>query len=179
MDAFAAALSLGARVHPTSILGRALGVGLAFGVAQGVMPLLGWSLGVAFNPVIREWDHWVAFVLLGFMGARMMREGLTTPSEAQVPDRSVAPVSGGALLVVAVATSIDAAVAGVTLPFLGQPVLLACAVIGGITLAMSIVGVLLGKTVGMLAGRRAEVIGGALLIAIGSKILIEHVFYGG
>lgn len=179
MDAFAAALGLGARARAKSIVGRALRVGLAFGAAQAVMPLLGWILGVAFASVIREVDHWVAFVLLGLIGGRMLWEGLANPDQKHDTDESASSPQAGALFVVAIATSIDAAVAGITLPFLDQPVLLACAVIGAITMVMSTVGVLLGKTVGVWTGRRAEVLGGLLLIAIGAKILIEHLFFGG
>lgn len=176
MDAFAAALGQGAAAGSTKIAGRAIRVGLAFGGAQALMPLLGWALGLAFAAVIRDVDHWVAFVLLGFVGVRMMREGLADRGQDASP---ASPDAGRALFIVAIATSIDAAAAGITLPLLGQPVILSCLVIGATTLALSVAGVLLGRTVGLVAGRRGEVIGGSVLIAIGTKILIEHLYFGG
>jgi putative Mn2+ efflux pump MntP len=179
MDAFAAALSQGTAAGATPIAGRAVRVGLAFGAAQALMPLLGWALGFAFAPVIRDVDHWVAFVLLGFVGGRMMREGLANLDRVQDAAMTTSVLGGRALFLMALATSIDAAAAGVTLPLLDQPIIFSCIVIGAITLAMSVAGVLLGRTVGAVAGRRGEVIGGFLLIAIGTKILIEHLFFGG
>jgi manganese efflux pump family protein len=177
MDAFAAALSQGAAAG-APIARRAIRVGLAFGAAQTLMPLLGWTLGLAFASVIRDLDHWVAFVLLGIVGGRMVREGLANHDEVQDPGKA-STAGGRALFIMAIATSIDAAAAGVTLPLLDQPVVFSCVVIGATTLAMSVVGVLLGRTVGAVVGRRAEVIGGFLLVAIGTKILIEHLFFGG
>lgn len=177
MDAFAAALSQGAKAQPAPTVSGALRVGLAFGVAQALMPLSGWALGLAFASVMREVDHWVAFVLLAVIGARMVREGLAAPGGGQDGPTSVA--SGAALFVLAMATSIDAAAAGVTLELLDQPVWVACGVIGAVTLAMASAGVMIGKVAGVLAGRRAEVLGGLLLIGIGIKILIEHLFFGG
>jgi manganese efflux pump family protein len=171
MDAFAAALSHGASARPAPTATNALRVGLAFGVAQALMPLLGWSLGAAFATVISRVDHWIAFVLLAFIGGRMVREGLR---RERPQSNSSSLASGRGLLLMALATSIDAAAAGVTLVLLDQSVLLACATIGGVTLVMSIAGVLLGKRAGTLLGTRAEVVGGLVLIGIGTKILIEH-----
>jgi manganese efflux pump family protein len=173
MDAFAAALSHGAAARSRPGASEALRVGLAFGSAQALMPLLGWALGIAFISIIRDVDHWVAFVLLGLIGGRMVREGLRADNAAS------APRSGKwALLTAAIATSIDAAAAGVTLPVLDQPILLACAVIGAVTLILSTTGVFIGKIAGALIGRRAEVLGGLVLIGIGAKILVEHVYFG-
>jgi putative Mn2+ efflux pump MntP len=176
MDAFAAALGRGAAGRGHAGVAEALRVGLTFGAAQALMPLLGWALGVAFIGVIRDIDHWIAFVLLAFIGARMVRAGLRAADVA-------APADGRAgtwaLVPAALATSIDAAAAGVTLPVLAQPVLLACAVIGAVTCALSTAGVLLGAAAGAFLGRRAEVVGGVVLIGIGAKILIEHLYFGG
>lgn len=177
MDSFAAALSQGASARPAPTARGALRMGLAFGTAQAVMPLLGWSFGMAFASVIRQVDHWVAFVLLGLIGGRMVREGLAAGGQREQQARPLA--SGRALLVLALATSIDAAATGVTLIMLDQHILLACAVIGTITLAMSAVGVLAGKVAGVLIGQRAEVGGGLVLIGLGTKILIEHLFFAG
>lgn len=125
---------------------------------------------------VRFVDHWIAFVLLVIIGGRMVRAGLSEAPDVPAEGGSLA--SGWALLTVAVATSIGAAAAGVTLPLLDQPVLFACAVIGVVTLILSTAGVLFGAVAGTLIGRRAELVGGIVLIGIGTKILIDHLFSG-
>lgn len=181
MDAFAAALCRGATTRAG--VGGALAVGAAFGTAQGVMPLIGWGLGVAFAEVIRSVDHWVAFLLLVGIGGKMLHETLQgddDDGDDGDDDYAPAPVMGGwALLGAAIATSIDAAAAGVTLPLIETPILIACLVIAGVTFLLSTAGVLMGAAVGALAGRWATIAGGVALIGIGIKILIEHLFYGG
>lgn len=178
MDAFAAALSQGAVARPRPRLAGALRVGLAFGLAQGLMPLLGWSLGLAFAPVIRDVDHWIALGLLSLIGGHMVHAGL---SDRQAPavERALPLVRGWPLLAASLATSVDAAAAGVTLSVLDRPVGLVCAVIGLVTLAVSTAGVMIGRIAGAVAGRKAEIAGGLVLIGIGVKIVIEHVYFGG
>lgn len=174
-DAFAAAVSQGAATAGRPRAGHALFVGFAFGLAQGLMPLLGALLGVAFEKAARDLDHWIAFVLLAAIGAHMVREGLD--SDPEVPNaRSTRKWT---VVVAAFATSIDAAAAGVTLPLIDQPVALACAMIGFVTFFMSTAGVYFGALAGSLIGRRAALIGGLLLVGIGTNILIEHLFFGG
>jgi len=170
MDAFAAALCQGAGRPGVR---HAIVVGLAFGVAQGLMPLAGWGLGAAFAGIVRHVDHWIAFALLVFLGLRMAREGL-----AREPDDCAPPLAGWALVGAAIATSVDAAAAGVTLPLLGVPVWLACLVIGSITAALCAAGVLLGALAGARFGRGAAVAGGAALVLLGAKILVDHLFFG-
>lgn len=176
MDAFAAALGQGAAARPKPTASAALRVGLAFGGAQAVMPLVGWSLGLAFQSVIRDVDHWVAFALLTLLGGRMVRTGVVADGQAAGPAQVY---SGWALTAAAVATSIDAAAAGVTIPVLDQPIAVACAVIGGIACLLSVAGVLLGGVCGVLIGRRAEMGGGLVLIGLGCKILVEHLWLDG
>lgn len=172
MDAFAVSVAQGAARRPG--WGGALAIGAAFGVAQGLMPLLGWGLGVAFAGFIREVDHWIAFVLLGLLGAKMLREGLSKE------ETTVAPaLIGWALLGAAIATSIDAAAAGVTLPMLGSPIATACLMIGGVTAALCVAGVMIGAAWGARLGKAAEVLGGVVLIGIGVRVLIGHLFFGG
>lgn len=171
MDAFAAALCQGVG-RPGLV--RALAVGGAFGAAQGLMPLAGWGLGIAFAGVISELDHWIALALLGFLGVRMIREGLARGADDCAPT-----LSGPALLAAAIATSIDAAAAGITLPLLELPIWFACAVIGATTAVLSTAGVWLGGVVGARLGRGAELFGGATLVALGLKIFVEHQFFGG
>jgi len=176
MDAFAAALSQGARTSFNPGLGGALRVGLAFGFAQAIMPFLGWSLGIAFASLIQQFAHWVTFILLLIIGSHMAYEGLTHREEHQ----ERAPIATGwPLFILAVATSIDAAAAGVTIALLGQPVLVACAVIGVVTLVVSAAGVIIGKMVGDFVGQRAEVLGGLVLIGIGTKVLMDHFYAAG
>lgn len=172
MDAFAVSIAQGASRRPG--IGGALAIGGAFGLAQALMPLIGWGLGVAFAGMIRSVDHWIAFVLLGLLGAKMVREGLDHGAESPAP-----ALIGWALLGAAVATSVDAAAAGITLPMLGSPIVSACMVIGVVTGALCVAGVQIGKASGAKLGKAAEVIGGVVLIGIGVKILIEHLFFGG
>jgi putative Mn2+ efflux pump MntP len=169
MDAFAVSLAQGAARR-----GGALRIALAFGAAQALMPLIGWGLGAAFADAIRSFDHWVAFLLLAALGGKMLHEALHGDSPSPAP-----ALIGWALGGAAVATSVDAAAAGVTLPLLGAPIALACAVIGAVTAALCYAGVRIGAAGGARLGKAAEVAGGLLLIALGGKILVEHLFFGG
>lgn len=175
-DAFAVALCQGAASGARATAGRALVIGGTFGAAQALMPLLGWGLSLAFAGVIRAVDHWIAFVLLAAIGAKMIHEALR-PAE-DVCDLKPALV-GWPLLAAALATSIDAAAAGVTLNLLASPVLVSCAVIGVMTLALCTGAVVLGGQIRLAVGRRAEMAGGVVLIALGLKILAEHTLFGG
>jgi putative Mn2+ efflux pump MntP len=171
MDAFAVALCQGAAGAGAR---AALRAGAAFGLAQGLMPLIGWSLGTAFAASIAAVDHWIALILLSILGLKMIREGVTAEHEDGRP-----LLSGWALLTAAVATSIDAAAAGITLPTIGAPILTAVAVIGATTAVMSFAAVLIGRAVGHRLGKWAEIAGGLMLIAIGARIFVQHQFLGG
>jgi putative Mn2+ efflux pump MntP len=177
-DAFAVAIGQGAAAR-TRVWQTSLAVGLVFGVAQAVAPLLGWSLGVAFAGLIEAWDHWIAFGLLALIGAKMIWEGNKSdpPGEASDPGKERV-ATGWTLLGLAVATSIDAAAAGITLPTLGAPILLSIAVVGLVTFALSFAGVWLGRTGSRALGPNAEIIGGLILIVIGAKVLIDHKAFG-
>ena len=168
MDAFAAAVAHGASARPSR--SAALRMSFAFGLAQAVMPLLGWTLGMAFAAVMQSVAHWIAFLLLGILGLRMIREGFDRGMPSK--DLAIWP-----LLVMAVATSIDAAVAGITLPSFGAPILLACLVIGLTTSLMTYPGVFLGALMGTRVGKWAEVLGGLILIGLGAKIFILQQFF--
>lgn len=168
MDAFAVAIAQGANTRAGA--GAAVRIGAAFGIAQGMMPLGGWLAGLAFAGVIQAVDHWIAFGLLGVLGVKMIREGMTDEEDA---GRTV-PLAGRALFVAAVATSIDAAAAGLTLSEFAVPVGIACGMIGAVTALLCWVGTLAGAVVGERFGKRAEIAGGIVLIAIGAKILVEH-----
>jgi len=172
MDAFAAAVAQGAAVRPG--VGGAVRIGAAFGSAQALMPALGWALGLAFAPVVRAADHWVALAVLGFLGLRMIRAAF-----AAADDGAERRLVGWALFAAALATSIDAAAAGIALPLLGAPLLIACATIGVTTALLSYAGVLLGAAAGARLGKAAEIAGGLMLIGLGLKIFIQHQFLGG
>lgn len=167
MDAFAVSVCQGAAARHG--WREALRMGGAFGLAQGVMPAFGWALGVALAGVIEAVDHWIAFLLLGFLGLKMIYEGFQADDEAQ----RVALDNRG-LFLAAIATSIDAAAAGVTLPTLNLPVLLSCVVIAVVTGLFCVIGVLSGARLGQRFGKRAEIAGGLVLIALGTRTLGQH-----
>ncbi|KUO49363.1 MAG: hypothetical protein APF78_02055 [Sphingomonadales bacterium BRH_c3] len=164
MDAFAVALTQGARFRPHAL--GAVQIALAFGVAQGVMPLIGWVIGAYALQFVAAWDHWIAFALLAFLGLRMIFAG-------EHQDEAL-KLSGAALFMASIATSVDALAAGITLPTLDIAPLPAAALIAGVTFALSLVGVVLGRRAGDRFGRTAEIAGGVILIALGCKILVEH-----
>lgn len=169
MDAFAVAVAHGASSRPDR--STALRMSIAFGLAQAIMPIFGWALGIAFDTFIQTIAHWIALALLSVLGLRMIKEGFD-----RGPDQAIKQVTLWPLLVVAVATSIDAAVAGVTLPRFGVPIVLACTVIGLTTAALTYPGVYLGTLAGAKIGKWAEVLGGLILIGLGAKIFFEHQF---
>lgn len=170
MDAFAVSLARGATGDHR--IGSAIELGLVFGVAQGVMPLLGWGLGVALAEPFQAWDHWIAFALLTALGVNLIKEALAGGPAAEAPPPARGRLLG--LATAAFATSIDAAAAGLTLPLLGIALPIACLTIGATTAVLSTGGYLLGTHAARAIGKGAEIAGGVVLILIGLKILIEH-----
>ena len=168
MDAFAVSICKGLAMKKVT-LGKAAIVGLWFGGFQGLMPLAGYLLGVGFQSAIAAIDHWIAVVLLSFIGGSMIREGLSSKEEED--DESLAPK---AMAVLAVATSIDALAVGVTFAFLQVNILLAVCLIAVITFVLSALGVKIGNVFGSRWESRAELVGGIVLIVLGFKILLEH-----
>ena len=177
-DAFAVSLGQGAvtRTHPWR---TALTVGFAFGLAQAIAPLIGWAISLVFAGLIESIDHWVAFVLLALVGGKMVWEGFKKdpPGEASDPGKEK-PANGWTLVTLAIAVSIDAAAAGITLPTLGAPIIVSIAAIGGVTFMMSAAGVMIGRAGAKALGSQAEIIGGLILIVIGTKVLIDHRAFG-
>lgn len=165
MDAFAVALTQGARFRPG--WGGAAGIAITFGGFQAVMPLIGWGIGAVAFAYVAAVDHWIAFALLTFLGIRMLGGHVGEEEASNV-------LTGKALLVAGVATSIDALAAGITLPTLDVAPLMAVALIGIVTAIMSAAGVALGRIAGDRLGIWAERAGGIILIALGCKILAEH-----
>jgi putative Mn2+ efflux pump MntP len=169
-DAFAAAIGKGAALEKPH-LREALRTGLIFGIIEGLTPLIGWALGQAAAPYVAAWDHWIAFVLLAGLGARMMREGLSAPDlEVSKPNSH----SFWLLAITGFATSIDAMIVGAGLAFLDADIAVTAAAIGFSTFVMVTIGVMLGRGLGAVVGKRAELIGGVVLFAIGCLILYEH-----
>ena len=168
MDAFAVSVCKGLSIRSLK-LRHALVVGAWFGAFQALMPAIGWLLGSAFADLIRSVDHWIAFVLLALIGGNMIREALSR--EEEDADPSLAPVT---MLLLAVATSIDALAVGVTFAFLGVDILPAVTLIGICTFLLSAAGVKLGNVFGSRYKSGAELAGGIVLVLIGAKILLEH-----
>jgi putative Mn2+ efflux pump MntP len=167
MDAFAVSIAKGISVERNRRRSAILLASL-FGGFQGLMPVVGWLGGLGLRDVITEIDHWIAFGLLGFIGAKMIYD--STKSE----DGEVEDVTLCMALVLAVATSIDALMVGLSFAFLETPILVPVLVIGVVTLALSYLGFTFGSKMGTMFGRKIRVLGGLILILIGVRILIEH-----
>lgn len=171
MDATAVATARGCM--PIHDRGReALRVGLLFGGAQALMPVIGWTLGTQVGPWIAAFDHWVAFVVLAGVGGKMLHEA---SQSAPHPERM--GFGFRVLFGLAIATSIDALAVGLTLPLLDAPFALSIVTIGVVTAILSGVGVIAGGRFGELLGRKLDAFGGVVLIVLGVKILIEHTMH--
>lgn len=169
-DAFAASLCQGLRMRRLSP-GRMAAVGLFFGGFQALMPLLGYLLGSQLEQYITRVDHWIVFALLLFIGGKMIVEALRGEDGADGPEGRVWLLS---LLLLAVATSVDALAVGISFAFLQVRIVPAALTIGVETFVLSAVGVELGRRFGTRFGRQAGVAGGVILVLIGTKILLEH-----
>jgi manganese efflux pump family protein len=172
MDAMAVAAARGLSVRRIRIRHVLLVAGF-FGGFQALMPLLGWLLGSRVGPAIAAWDHWVVFVVLAGIGTKMLWEALHhDAAHGRVDQHEAFRVR--VLLVLAIATSIDALAAGFTLPLLGAPLLLSLVTIGVTTALLSALGLFAGQRFGSALGRRLDAVGGVMLIALGLKTLVEH-----
>ena len=178
MDAFAVSIANGAackKLRPVF----ALKLGIAFGLFQALMPFLGWCVGRAGESIINNVDHWIALLLLGFLGGRMIWEAIRhKEEETECRD----DIKWRTLLMLAIATSIDALATGVILPsavgaYTIWLILLSVAIIGCVTFGFSFGGAYIGRKFGSLLSSKAEIFGGIVLIGIGVKIFIEHMFF--
>lgn len=167
MDAFAVSIAKGVSIERNRRRSALLLASL-FGGFQGLMPVVGWFAGVGLKDMIMEVDHWVAFGLLGFIGAKMIYD--STKSE----DGREEHVTLWIGLVLAVATSIDALMVGLSFAFLEVPILIPVVIIGAVTFALSYLGFIFGSRMGTIFGRKIKALGGLILILIGARILIEH-----
>ena len=169
MDAFAVSICKGLSMKKMDWK-KAIIVGLYFGLFQGGMPVIGYLLGVGFEESIKFIDHWIAFGLLAFIGGNMIKEALSKKEDDEVDDK----VDFKTMVVLAIATSIDALAVGVTFAFLNVNIILAVSLIALITFIISCIGVKLGNVFGDKYEKKAELAGGIVLILIGIKILLEH-----
>ncbi|MGE4485198.1 MAG: manganese efflux pump MntP family protein [Oscillospiraceae bacterium] len=169
MDAFAVSVCKGLCIRKLN-LKSAIVVGLWFGGFQSLMPLLGYFLGVRFKGYIVSIDHWIAFVLLGVIGASMIKNAFSKENETGSGESLAFRV----MLLLAIATSIDALAVGITFAFLDVAIIPAVSFIGAITFTLSAVGVKIGNVFGTKYKAKAEFAGGAILILLGTKILLEH-----
>lgn len=173
MDAFAVAICKGLAMNKITFK-KSLIVGLWFGSFQGMMPLFGYLLGVQFQSYITAIDHWIAFIFLGLIGANMIHEALSKDEE-----KASDSLAFKDMLVLAVATSIDALAVGVTFAFLQVDIIPAVCFIGITTLILSMLGVKIGNVFGIRYKSKAELAGGIILIVMGTKILLEHLGFLG
>jgi putative Mn2+ efflux pump MntP len=170
MDAFAVALVTGLVPIPLTRR-RVFRMSLSFGCFQAIMPAIGWGAGRAVHRFIAPVDHWVAFGLLAFVGARMIHGALRPGHERESTGD---PTSGARLLVLSIATSIDALAVGLSLAMIRSPIVLPAIVIGIVAAGMTAMGMLLGRRISAFWGSRVEITGGLILIGIGVKIVLEH-----
>ena len=172
MDAFAVSVCKGLGMVKVNKK-QTVTIGLFFGGFQALMPFIGWVLGRQFEHYIKSIDYWVAFVLLGFIGGKMMVESLKKEEDGVVKKEDV-PLNIKEMFVLAVATSIDALAVGITFAFLGTPIVEAISIIGCTTFVISVGGVYIGNFFGSKYKNRAEFVGGLILVLLGLKILLEH-----
>lgn len=171
MDAFAVSIGLGVKNREFSKI-LALKVALLFGLFQGLMPLFGYLASLGLGSIIESVDHWVAFLLLSAIGSKMLYDSFGENTEEEI-----ANITNKVLLLLAIATSIDAMAAGFTLNLLTVSPFVSMIIIGVVTYIFSYIGVYVGSRGGGYIEEKAEKLGGIVLIGIGLKILIEHTLY--
>lgn len=179
MDAFAVSITKGMTIKNLK-KSTALKMALAFGVFQGGMPLLGWVLGISFEGYIKSIDHWIAFILLGFIGLNMIKGFFDDKKEKNDTELEFSAtideeeLSNKEIIMLAIATSIDALAVGISFAFLNVNIVSASLIICIITFIVCTIGVFLGNKVGDIFNGYAELIGGIILILIGFNIFNEH-----
>jgi putative Mn2+ efflux pump MntP len=171
MDAFAVAVVTGLTLHPVTRR-QVFRLAFHFGLFQALMPVVGWGAGRLVYRWIAAVDHWVAFALLGFVGGRMIWGALRAGKEDAPARRD--PTRGWDLVVLSVATSIDALAVGLSLAVIGQEIVLPAVVIGLVAATLTALGMAVGGWVGLAWGKRFEVLGGLILIGIGVNIVVQH-----
>ena len=168
-DAFSVAIGIGAG-SDKKLWVPILRLSAAFGMFQFVMPMIGWLAGLTVVGIVASFDHWIAFALLTLVGGKMIWEGFGKGSDEKKMDRT----RGWPLLMLSVATSIDALAVGFSFSVLKVPVVFPSIIIGIVCFFMTVAGMLFGKVLAGIFGKKVEIFGGIVLIAIGIKILIDH-----
>lgn len=177
MDAFAVSVSNGL-ILPNVKKRNAVTFGLYFGLFQFFMPIIGYFLGNKLTKYVQQFDHWIAFILLGIIGFNMIKESFSEDEEDAPKEKEILKVKNMTML--AIATSIDALAVGVTFAFIGNMnIVFACSVIGIVAFILSYAGLMIGKKIGPFFKTYAERIGGLVLVGMGIKILVQHIFFGG
>ncbi len=171
MDAFAVAVVSGLTIK-TLTRRHVFRLSFHFGLFQALMPTIGWAAGFAVHAYIALLDHWIAFGLLAFIGGKMIWGAFWGKDET--PDASKDPTSGWSLVILSVATSIDALAVGLSLGVIGSTILMPVLVIGIVAAAFTVAGMFLGRLIGPRLGKRIEALGGVLLLGIAVKIVLEH-----
>jgi putative Mn2+ efflux pump MntP len=169
MDCFSVAIGVGASFRVVS-LGAVFRLSSYFGLFQFLMPVAGWFAGVSVADIIAGYGHWIAFGLLSLVGGKMIMESYYGKAKVNATD----PTKGLSVIILSVATSIDALAVGFSFALLKMPVLYPSTVIGIVAFVMTVCGMLFGGKLGKIFGKRVEIFGGLLLIGIGVKILMEH-----
>lgn len=170
MDAFAVALGVGVSVSPLTHR-HYFRLGFHFGLFQALMPIVGWLLGRTVQTYIVDYDHWIAFSLLALIGGHMIYEALHPEREER---QEGDPTRGLRLVLLSVATSIDALAVGLSLAMLGIDVWFPALIIGLVACVFTLIGLRIGRRIGDTWGPRVEIVGGIILILIGVKIVLEH-----
>ena len=169
MDCFAVSLGIGCSL-PTCDKRAIFRLSFHFGFFQGGMILLGWLVGNTILPYIKKFDHWIAFLLLAWIGIRMIREGLSKQTETVTGD----PTRGGTLILLSIATSIDALGVGLSLSILQTNIALSSFMIGLVSLLFTILGLKFGNRLNNRFGKKIVILGGLVLLVIGSRLLFSH-----
>jgi putative Mn2+ efflux pump MntP len=170
MDAFAVAVGAGIVIRNLSF-GPVFRLSFHFGFFQFLMPIIGWLAGRTVADYIVNYDHWIAFILLALIGGKMIRDSLKDGNDEMT---WTDPTKGVNLIMLSIATSIDALAVGFSLAFLNVEILYPSVVIGIVACIMTIIGMIFGEGLGKIAGQKVGILGGLILIGIGIKILIEH-----
>jgi putative Mn2+ efflux pump MntP len=169
IDAFSVAIGIGAANIKKS-WPPVLRLACAFGAFQFIMPIIGWLAGLTIVNFMAGYDHWIAFALLAYIGGKMIWDAFQEEKDEKKVDKT----TGMPLLLLSVATSIDALAVGFSFSLLKAPIVLPAIIIGVVCFAMTVIGMFFGKVLARLFGKKVEIFGGVVLIAIGVKILIDH-----
>lgn len=176
MDAFAVSICKGLGMRKMRY-GQAVVIGLYFGVFQALMPLIGWLLGTSFSRYIQAFDHWIAFVLLAFIGGKMLWDVFHEEDEAETAQKLDAKLDHRELFMLAIATSIDALAVGIAFACLDVEIWSSVSIIGIVTFVISFCGVWIGNRFGGRFEKKAGIAGGIVLMGIGVKILLDHLIH--